>query len=100
MIAPPLLQAVTVSSQRIITHHPYRAQTEMVAPLQFQPRWSESQVTMGLGTSAVRAEALMACWPKKRRMRMQLEVSRQTLGHNSAEQWQARIDLAAAHRLA
>jgi ribulose-5-phosphate 4-epimerase/fuculose-1-phosphate aldolase len=33
-------------------------------------------------------------------MGMQLKVSHQALGHNSAEEWQARVDLAAAHRLA
>src|SRR5580704_13808795 len=31
---------------------------------------------------------------------MQFRVSPQTLGDSSAEQWQARVDLAAAHRLA
>ena len=31
---------------------------------------------------------------------MQFRVSPQTLGETSAEQWQARVDLAAAHRLA
>ena len=31
---------------------------------------------------------------------MQYRVSPQTLGESSAEQWQARVDLAAAHRLA
>ena len=31
---------------------------------------------------------------------MQLRVSPETLGDTSAEEWQARVDLAAAHRLA
>jgi ribulose-5-phosphate 4-epimerase/fuculose-1-phosphate aldolase len=69
---------------------------EMAGPLQFQPMPLQKYATMPAATTiqaAVEGQATQEDF-------MQFRVSPQTLGDYSAEEWQARVDLAAAHRLA
>src|ERR1700680_1448887 len=68
----------------------------MGGPLQFQPSPFRDCATI-LGTKSVQA---LVQAQTTRRMPMQFRVSPKTLDDCSAEEWQARVDLAAAHRLA
>src|SRR5260370_19118049 len=68
----------------------------MGGPLQFQPSPFRDCATI-LGTKSVQA---LVQAQTTREHPMQFRVSPKTLEDCSAEEWQARVDLAPAHRLA
>src|SRR5665811_394645 len=70
---------------------------EMAGPLQFQP--IPFQNTLQWPHDQQRSKPLSR-GRQQGEMLMQFRVSPKTLGEYSAEEWQARVDLAAAHRLA
>src|SRR5260370_23485158 len=78
---------------------PHR-QIEMGGPLQCQPRLFQVALQCLVQENRSEPSAEAVCGRQSRRMPMQFRVSPKALGDYSAEEWQARVDLAAAHRLA
>src|SRR5258708_13801921 len=75
-----------------------RPQIEMGGALQFQPRLFQIALQCLLQENRSEPSAEAVCGRQSRRMPMQFRVSPKALQDYSAEEWQPRVDLAAAHR--